>query len=148
MKLLLRRILLAVIAACAATTLAAAPALAVTAAPASLPVASPAQPGDDDDDGRDDDRGDDARGDDDRGDDDDRGRVPVGGVQTGTGGFVTQPGDDDDDDDGGAPSGGVDAGAGGAAADTDLALPLGGLAGVAALTGGAVLVRRLASRAG
>jgi hypothetical protein len=69
-------------------------------------------------------------------------------VQTGTGGFLTQPGDDDDDDDGGAPSGGVDAGAGGTAEGPDLALPLSAAAGIAALTGGAVLVRRFAGRAG
>jgi len=61
---------------------------------------------------------------------------------------MTQPGDDDDDDDGGAPSGGVDAGAGGTATGSDLVVPLGAAAGVAALTGGALLVRRLAGRVG
>ena len=44
MNVLLRRILLAVIAAGAATTLAAAPAVASIATPAAPPVAAPAQP--------------------------------------------------------------------------------------------------------
>lgn len=125
MSLLVRRILLAAVAAGAATLVGAAPALAATLAPNASPVdVSPAQPGDDDDD-----------------DDDDRGRAPAGGVQAGTGGFVTQPGDDDDDDDGGAPTGGVDAGAGGMAGHPDLTLPL-GAAGAVALMGGAVFLRR------
>jgi len=141
MNVLLRRILLAAVAAGAATALPAAPAIAAAATPAAPSVVVADQPGDDDADDADYDADDDA--------DDDRGRAPLGGVQTGSGGHLNQPGDDDDDDDdGGAPAGGVDAGAGGTAAGPDLAVPLGAAAGVAALTGGAVLVRRLAGRAG
>ena len=75
MSLLARRILVAAIAAGGATLVGAAPALAATSAPTASPVGlSPAQPGDDDV--------------------DDRGRAPAGGVQAGSGGFLTQPGDD------------------------------------------------------
>ena len=128
MDLLIRRILLTAVAAGALTVAGAAPALAVTAAAGT--AIAPVQAGDDD--------GDD---DDDDDDDDDRGRAPVGGVATGSGGWVAQSGDDDDDDDNGrAPAGGVQAGAGGTAG-VDPAI-WGVAAGAAALTGGAALVGR------